>query len=87
MGLGDLAKIAVPVVAALLAVLSGRHGLGALHPEALGASRSRSRSPRLGLLVCPFTLASATTLIYMLRPSTRAAFRPPKPGRPPTRPR
>jgi hypothetical protein len=34
----------------------------------------------IGLLVCPFTLASATTLIYVLRPSTRAAFgktRPP----------
>lgn len=28
----------------------------------------------LGLLLCPFTLASATTLIYVLRPSTKAAF-------------
>jgi hypothetical protein len=28
----------------------------------------------LGLLVCPFTLASATVLIYVLRPSTVAAF-------------
>jgi hypothetical protein len=30
----------------------------------------------IGLVVCPFTLASATTLIYVLRPSTRAAFGP-----------
>jgi hypothetical protein len=28
----------------------------------------------IGLLVCPFTLAAATTLIYVLRPSTKAAF-------------
>ena len=34
----------------------------------------------LGLLVCPFTLASATTLIYVLRPSTRAAFDPERDG-------
>jgi hypothetical protein len=28
----------------------------------------------LGLVFCPFTLASATVLIYVLRPGTRAAF-------------
>ena len=28
----------------------------------------------LGLLLCPFTLASATVLVYMLRPEVKAAF-------------
>jgi hypothetical protein len=28
----------------------------------------------VGLLVCPFTLAAATVLLYMTRPEVRAAF-------------
>jgi hypothetical protein len=52
-------------------------------PSALdGDALARRPAPRplqaviagLGLLVCPFTLASATTLIYALRPGTRAVF-------------
>ena len=75
MGLGDLAKIAVPVVSALLAVLSGLMAW-ALFTRKPWARLAQAAIAALGLLVCPFTLASATTLIYMLRPSTRAAFDP-----------
>ena len=34
----------------------------------------------LGLLVCPFTFASVTVLIYMLRPDVRAFFETGQPG-------
>jgi hypothetical protein len=37
----------------------------------------------IGLLVCPFTLASATVLLYMARPEVKAAFEGGRPGAPP----
>jgi len=36
-----------------------------------------------GLLVCPFTFASATVLIYMLREDVKAAFEGPSTGKAP----
>jgi pSer/pThr/pTyr-binding forkhead associated (FHA) protein len=48
-------------------------GLRALAPWARTA---QIVTAGLGLLVCPFTLASATVLLYMLRPETSAAFAP-----------
>lgn len=60
-------------VCALLALLSAlmAFGLFALKPW---ARLLQTALAGVGLILCPFTLASATTLIYMLRPSTRAAF-------------
>jgi hypothetical protein len=34
----------------------------------------------VGLLICPFTLASAAVLVYMARPAARAAFSRPRRG-------
>lgn len=60
-------------VCALLVLLSAlmAFGLLALKPW---ARLLQTALAGVGLVVCPFTLASATTLIYMLRPTTRAAF-------------
>jgi hypothetical protein len=57
----------------LLALLSGilAFGLWTLAPWARSVQIGIAG---LGLVLCPFTLASATVLIYALRPGTRAAF-------------
>ena len=72
-GLSGMAAGGTIATATLLAVLSGlmAYGLFNLKPW---ARVLQAVIAGLGLLVCPFTLASATTLIYVLRPGTRSAF-------------
>jgi hypothetical protein len=72
-GLSGMAAGSTIGGATLLAVLSGlmAYGLFNLKPW---ARLLQAVVAGLGLLVCPFTLASATTLIYVLRPGTRSAF-------------
>ena len=60
-------------VSAALALLSAVMAFG-LFTRKTWARPAQTVIAGLGLLVCPFTLASATVLIYMLRPATRAAF-------------
>jgi hypothetical protein len=64
-----------------LAALAGlaMAGLGATMALGLWALRPWARhlqiaTAAVGLLLCPFTLASATVLLYMSRPEVRAAF-------------
>jgi hypothetical protein len=75
LGLARGEAIAAALVSIVLALLSGvmAFGLFGLKPWARTA---QTVIAALGLVVCPFTLASATTLIYALRPSTKAAFTP-----------
>jgi hypothetical protein len=69
-----------PVVAALaagtglvLAALAGLLAIG-LRARAGWARYLQIVAAGLGLLICPFTFASATVLVYLLRPDVRAAF-------------
>jgi hypothetical protein len=71
---GGGASAALSVVAGLLlAVVSAgmAFGLWTRRPWARGAQIGIAA---LGLLLCPFTLASAAVLAYMLRPATAAHF-------------
>ena len=59
-------------------------GCGAASLVVVTRAAAQSRGPQvyrlaagLGLLVCPFTFASVTILIYMLRPDVRATFEAP----------
>jgi hypothetical protein len=72
-GFGGAAATPVVILSAPLAVVSGLMAW-ALFTRKPWARLAQAAIAGLGLLVCPFTLASATTLIYVLRPSTRAAF-------------
>lgn len=72
-GMAAAGAIAVPTLLALVSALMA-YGLFALRPW---ARILQGCIAGLGLVVCPFTLASATVLIYVLRPSTRTAFRGP----------
>ena len=71
-GAGASAVLAM-VAGVLLAVVSAgmAFGLWARRPWARGAQIGIAA---LGLLLCPFTLASAVVLAYMLRPATAAHF-------------
>jgi hypothetical protein len=73
LGLNGVAAAAAIAFSALLAFVSAlmAYGLFTLRPW---ARPLQAVIAGLGLLVCPFTLASATTLIYALRPGTRAVF-------------
>ena len=75
-GLQGMAAAAAIVASALLAFVAAlmAYGLFTLRPW---ARTLQGVIAGLGLVVCPFTLASATVLIYVLRPSTRTAFRGP----------
>jgi hypothetical protein len=64
----------------VLAALAGVMAVG-LHSAAGWARHLQIAASALGLLVCPFSFASATVLIYMLRPDVRAAFDGPRTGR------
>jgi hypothetical protein len=71
---------ALPVgLGLMLTLLSGLmgYGLWALAPWARVAQIILAA---IGLLFCPFTLASAAVLVYMARPSSRAAFNRPRVG-------
>jgi pSer/pThr/pTyr-binding forkhead associated (FHA) protein len=69
-GAAAAANVGVSLLLALVSALMA-FGLFALKPW---ARLLQAGLAGLGLLLCPFTLASATTLIYVLRPSTKAAF-------------
>jgi FHA domain len=73
LGLQGMTAAATIAVSALLAFLSAlmAYGLFTLRPW---ARLLQAGVAGLGLVVCPFTLASATVLIYVLRPSTQTAF-------------
>jgi len=62
--------------AALAAVCAGLGTSMALGLRALAAwaRHLQIATAAVGLLLCPFTLASATVLLYMTRPEVRAAF-------------
>jgi hypothetical protein len=63
----------------VLTLVSGvmGYGLWALAPWARVAQIIVAA---VGLLICPFTLASAAVLVYMARPAARAAFSRPRRG-------
>ena len=81
-GLEGFAAGAAIAVSALLAFVSAlmAYGLFTLRPW---ARLGQAVIAGIGLLFCPFTLASATALIYVLRPGTRAAFGGPGDARAP----
>jgi hypothetical protein len=59
----------------VLGALAGVMAVG-LRARASWARHLQIAAAGLGLLVCPFTFASVTVLIYMLRADVRAAFEP-----------
>jgi len=61
------------VLGLALAVMSAGMAFG-LWTRRAWARRAQIAVASLGLLLCPFTLASAAVLVYMLRPSTAAHF-------------
>jgi hypothetical protein len=63
----------------LLTLLSGVMGYG-LWSLAPWARVAQIIVAAMGLLLCPFTLASAAVLVYMARPAARAAFGRPRVG-------
>ncbi len=64
--LGALASVVLAGLGTAMAV-----GLRALAPW---ARHLQIATAAIGLLACPFTLASATVLLYMTRPEVKAAF-------------
>ena len=64
--LGALASVLLVGLGAAMAI-----GLRALTPW---ARHLQIATAAVGLLACPFTLASATVLLYMTRPEVKAAF-------------
>ena len=65
--------IAASVLAVALAGLGTAMALG-LRALAPWARHLQIATAALGLLVCPFTLAAATVLLYMTRPEVKGAF-------------
>ena len=78
-GLAAGAAVAVSSLMAFVSALMA-YGLVTLRPW---ARLAQAVIAGIGLLFCPFTLASATALIYVLRPGTRAAFGGPGDARAP----
>jgi FHA domain-containing protein len=71
---------ALPVgLGLLLTLVSGIMGYG-LWAQAPWARIAQIILAAMGLLFCPFTLASAAVLVYMARPAARAAFTRPRVG-------
>jgi hypothetical protein len=71
-GAGASAVLAM-VAGVLLAVVSAGMAVG-LWTRRPWARRAQIGTAALGLLLCPFTLASAVVLAYMLRPAAAAHF-------------
>ena len=69
--LGALASVVLAGLGTAMAI-----GLRSLFPW---ARHLQIATAAIGLLACPFTLASATVLLYMARPEVKAAFE--RPGR------
>ena len=65
--------VGAAVLAAVCAGLGTSMALG-LRALAAWARHLQIATAAVGLLVCPFTLAAATVLLYMTRPEVRAAF-------------
>jgi hypothetical protein len=77
---GTTAAVAVGVAVAL-AVLSGGMAFG-LWKRRPWARIAQIAVASVGLLLCPFSLASAAVLAYMLRPVTASHFSGTRPGEP-----
>jgi hypothetical protein len=73
LGISGMAASVNLVAGVVLALFSAVMAYGILATKPW-ARMAQAVVAGIGLLVCPFTLAAATTLIYVLRPSTRAAF-------------
>ena len=72
-GLPGAAGIAVAVVGALLAIVGGVMSFGLWTAQGWARPLSIVLAV-LGILNCPFTIASIVTLVYMLRPAARRYF-------------
>jgi hypothetical protein len=70
---GSMGWVAAALLAAVCAGLGTAMALG-LRAHAAWARHLQIATAAVGLLVCPFTLASATVLFYMARPEVKAAF-------------
>jgi hypothetical protein len=73
---------AAGVLALVFAGLGTTMALG-LRALAVWARHLQLATAAVGLLVCPFTLAAATVLLYMSRPEVKAAFEGTAAGQPP----
>jgi hypothetical protein len=73
LGGGPVLWAAGSLASLVLAVLGTSMALG-LRALSSWARHLQIGTAALGLLVCPFTLASATVLLYMTRPEVKAAF-------------
>jgi hypothetical protein len=73
LGGGALAWGLAAVASLLLAALGTAMALG-LRALAPWARHLQMATAAVGLVLCPFTLASATVLLYMVRPEVKAAF-------------
>jgi hypothetical protein len=70
---GWLGWLGAAILAMVFAGLGTAMALG-LRALAAWARHLQIASAAVGLLVCPFTLASATVLLYITRPEVKAAF-------------
>jgi hypothetical protein len=75
-GVGPGAGIIAAGAGLVLGALAGVMAVG-LRARAAWARHFQIAAAGLGLLVCPFSFASVTILIYMLRPDVRATFEAP----------
>jgi hypothetical protein len=73
LGGGPVAWALAALASLALAGLGTTMALG-LHALAPWARHLQIATAAAGLLACPFTLASATVLVYMTRPEVKAAF-------------
>jgi hypothetical protein len=72
---GAVASMVATGTGLVLGALAGVMAVG-LRARASWARHLQIAAAGVGLLVCPFTFASVTVLIYMLRADVRAAFEP-----------
>jgi hypothetical protein len=82
---GGASAVLVVLAGVALAVLSAGMAFG-LWKQRAWARGAQIGIAALGLLLCPFTLASAVVLAYMLRPATATHFSGSGPRADPTRP-
>ena len=80
-GSGPLGWSAAAALAVIVAGLGAAMAIG-LRALAPWARHMQLAVAAVGLLACPFTLASATVLLYMSRPEVKASFEPPRAGAP-----
>ena len=78
LGAGPLGWIGGAALAVVAAGFGGALALG-LRALAPWARHLQIAAACVGLLACPFTLASATVLLYMSRPEVKTTFEP-RPG-------